>query len=153
MQHTYEYPRPAVAVDLLIFQASQADQQLLLIRRKNEPFQNSWALPGGFLDEGETLEAAAARELNEETGLTVTPENLQQLKAYSTVDRDPRTRVISVVFISLVNVEDDHQVTAGDDAAQADWFSISNLPELAFDHADIIRDGLNFLSQSSASRH
>lgn len=143
MNYTYDYPRPAVAVDLLIFRAIGGQQQLLLIRRKHEPFRNSWALPGGFLDGEETLEAAAARELMEETGVKIDLASLQQLKAYSEVDRDPRTRVISVVY--LAEIKGDQSVNAGDDAADADWFSTSSLPELAFDHAEIIQDGLRSL--------
>ena len=134
--YEYEYPRPAVAVDLIVIRIEDARSKLLLIERKNEPFAGDWALPGGFLDEGETLETAAARELLEETGTNAT--RLEQFKAYSTVDRDPRTRVISVIFVAEILASD--TATAGDDASKAQWFDIENLPNLAFDHATILND-------------
>ena len=134
--HAYEYPRPAVAVDLIVLRQSEPEPQLLLIERKHDPYAGCWALPGGFLDEGETLEAAAARELLEETSAKVL--ELQQFKAYSAVDRDPRTRVISVVFSAKIDAA--AAVVAGDDAAKAVWFPVSQLPKLAFDHANILTD-------------
>ena len=134
MSFEYEYPRPAVAVDLVVLRNVEQGTSILLIQRKNPPFQNSWALPGGFLDIDETVEQAAARELHEETGLMAT--SMQQLHAFSEVNRDPRTRVISIAF--LANVEDDEQAVAADDAAEVGWFPINELPELAFDHLQIV---------------
>ena len=147
MNYEYEYPRPALAVDLLIFRGASSPRELLLIERKHDPFAGRWALPGGFLDENETLEEAASRELLEETGLRVSDDNLCQLKAYSTVDRDPRTRVISVVFVA--NVPAKAELQAGDDAADAKWFRVDELPELAFDHEQIVNDGLSFLASDA----
>ena len=134
--YEYEYPRPAVAVDLIVLRVEDNRSKLLLIQRKNEPFAGTWAMPGGFLDENETLETAAARELLEETGTSAT--KLEQFKAYSAVDRDPRTRVISVIFVAEILASD--VATAGDDAAKAQWFDIENLPKLAFDHENILKD-------------
>lgn len=138
MSYTYEYPRPAVSVDIVALRASEAGQQILLIQRKNEPYANCWALPGGFLDMDETLEVAAARELKEETCLDVL--DLKQLKAYSQVDRDPRGRVISVAF--LAQLAPNQNPTAADDARAVQWFDTRELPDLAFDHAQIIHDAL-----------
>ena len=139
LKYCYEYPRPAVAVDLVVIRwtkskSNERQRELLLIQRKHEPFAGCWALPGGFLDEHETLQQAAARELMEET--RVTARKLVPLGAFSAVDRDPRGRVISFGYATEVSVSTRHQ--AGDDAAAADWFPISKLPELAFDHAEII---------------
>ena len=140
LPYQYEYPRPAVAVDLIVLRPIKDSKQILLIERKNNPFQGCWALPGGFLDENETLEQGAARELMEETGVRVENSELKQLKAYSDPKRDPRTRVISVVF--HVAVPSDTDVIAGDDAAQAKWYSVDSLPKLAFDHDQIVREWL-----------
>lgn len=140
MKYQYEYPRPAVAVDLVVFQMERKrrmkghSRKLLLILRKNEPFADQWALPGGFLDEGETLEQAAERELMEETGVTCNC--LKQLGAWSKVNRDPRTRVISVSF--LAEIAADQNPVAADDAKDARWFAINDLPKLAFDHDEMI---------------
>ncbi len=138
MPFSYKYPRPAVTVDMLVFRETTDGLQLLLIQRDREPFQGSWALPGGFVDMDETLEAAAGRELQEETGLQKI--TLKQLKAYSAIDRDPRHRTISVAFIGFLT--DNQQVKAGDDAREARWFSINSLPDLAFDHEHIIADAV-----------
>lgn len=139
LKHCYEYPRPAVAVDLVVTRwtkdkSGKKRRELLLIQRKHEPFAACWALPGGFLDEGETLEQAAARELMEET--RVVARKLVPLGAFSDVNRDPRGRVISFGYATEVPATASHQ--AGDDAASADWFPITRLPKLAFDHAEII---------------
>ena len=136
MSYTYKYPRPAVTVDVLVFKKTKDDLQLLLIQRDREPFQGFWAIPGGFMDMDETLEAAANRELFEETGLQNIA--MEQLKAYSATDRDPRHRTVSVAFFGFLM--DNQQIKAGDDARKARWFSVNRLPSLAFDHAQIIAD-------------
>ncbi len=149
MKYVYDYPRPAVATDILIYRRFADDQplQILLIERRDEPFAHRWALPGGFLDENETLEQAARRELREETGLDFAASELTQLKAYSQVDRDPRTRVISVVFV--VKWRLNQRIQAGDDARDVRWSAVDQLPELAFDHDQIVRDGLQFIHQQA----
>ena len=135
MPFEYEYPRPALSVDIVAIREKNGGHELLLIQRKNEPHKNSWALPGGFLDMEETLEQAAARELKEETGLEI--ESLKQLGAFSKVDRDPRTRVISVAFhAKLVSGQ---TAIAADDAQDVGWFDLNKLPQLAFDHAEMIQ--------------
>lgn len=114
---------------------------MLLIERGNEPYKGCWALPGGFLDMDETLEECAIRELEEETGLKVSIESIRQVGTYSRVNRDPRGRTISTAFIAVV--DSPLPVKGQDDAARAEWFAIDSLPPLAFDHADIIRDGID----------
>lgn len=139
MTYTYKYPRPALTVDAAIFREKAEEIHILLIQRKNDPFSGLWALPGGFVDENETLEEAAKRELLEETNLNI--DTLIQFRAYSALDRDPRHRTISIVFYKNIDSEDDFSsIKAGDDAAQAKWFSLNNLPELAFDHVLIIKE-------------
>jgi 8-oxo-dGTP diphosphatase len=135
MEYTYDHPRPAVTVDAVVFREIESVEHVLLIQRKREPFAGLWAIPGGFMDMDETLEAAAARELLEETGLHA--RSLKQVHSFSAVDRDPRGRTISVAF--LVTVEPGEQPRAADDARQASWFPLETLPPLAFDHADIIQ--------------
>ena len=135
MKHQYEFPRPAVAVDLVVFNKTAGNlQSLLLILRKNEPFADCWALPGGFLDENESLEQAASRELMEETGVACG--ELMQLGAWSETERDPRTRVISFAFLAQLVTE--QNPIAADDAKEARWFPIDELPKLAFDHDEMI---------------
>lgn len=129
--YTYPYPRPAVTVDALLISNQKT---VLLIERGRDPYQGTWALPGGFINMDESLEKACQRELEEETGLNV--ESFKQFKAFGSVDRDPRGRTISVVFYAFVNEE--LTVCAGDDAAKAQWFRLDKLPELAFDHQQII---------------
>jgi 8-oxo-dGTP diphosphatase len=119
-------------------------KDILLIRRKNDPFRYKWALPGGFVDPGENLEDAARRELEEETGVDVPLEMLMQTGAFGEPDRDPRGRTVSVTY--CVQLSDKPAVLAGSDAGDASWFSLNNLPELAFDHAEIIDHTLKFLN-------
>jgi len=135
LNYSYDYPRPAVSADIAVFRKEGHTLQILLIRRKNPPFRGMWALPGGFMEIDETLEETAARELREETGLTNV--DLKQLKAFSQVDRDPRTRVVTVVFYGMVSLENS-VATGGDDAEKAEWFAVDSLPPLGFDHSQII---------------
>jgi len=134
MPYTYDYPRPMVTVDVVAIAPGEKHAEVLLIRRKNEPFQGQWALPGGFLDLDEELEEAAARELREETG--VAAGTMHQLGAFGAIGRDPRGRTIDVAFLALL--ESRPGPRAGDDAAEARWFPVDSLPELAFDHAEIL---------------
>jgi 8-oxo-dGTP diphosphatase len=140
MPYTYQYPRPAVTVDNLIFKKSDGKRQILLIQRGIEPFKGMWALPGGFVGIDEPLEEAASRELEEETGLTGI--ELIQFRAYGDPGRDPRHRTISVVFYGFAEHDQHHVPVAGDDAARAGWFDISDLPPLAFDHQRIISEAI-----------
>nr|WP_321357449.1 NUDIX hydrolase [uncultured Draconibacterium sp.] len=137
--YTYKYPRAALTVDAIVFVKNDATTLVLLIQRGREPFKNKWALPGGFVDMDETLEKACIRELEEETGLQV--EKMQQFRTYDAIDRDPRHRTISVIY--SVEVEEQKPVKGSDDAAQAKWFSTDDLPELTFDHTEILRDFFN----------
>ena len=134
MTHCYDWPRPAVTTDIVVLRGDE----ILLIRRAHAPFEGSWALPGGFLDEDETLEACAARELMEETG--VTSGALRLVGTYSEPDRDPRGRTVSVAFAT--HVAADTEAKAGHDAGEVGWFALDALPDLAFDHDRIIKDAL-----------
>ena len=133
-KYTYDYPRPAVAVDLVIV-SKEKNRRVLLIRRKHDPFAGLWALPGGFVEMEESLEAAARRELKEETG--VEAERLEQLYTFGDPGRDPRGRVISVVYLAIVDAA---KLTprAADDAAALGWHPLRRRPPLAFDHAKIL---------------
>ncbi len=132
MTYNYAYPRPMVTVDIIYIN----NGKILLIKRLKEPYKEYWALPGGFVDEHEDLEQAAHRELMEETNLKA--ETLSQFKTYGTPHRDPRGHCISVVFNTINNKE--VKAIAGDDAKELAWFSLDDLPELAFDHKVIIED-------------
>jgi 8-oxo-dGTP diphosphatase len=137
MAYTYNFPRPAVTVDCIIYQKNTAHSyEVLLIKRAKDPFKNQWALPGGFLELDEELEAAARRELFEETGIVHLA--LQQLFTVGTLGRDPRHRTISVIYGGSFD-ENSMKISAGDDAAAAQWFAIDKLPKLAFDHNEVIR--------------
>jgi len=142
VSHTYEYPRPALTVDCVVFGLDEGELEVLLIRRGLEPFAGRWALPGGFVHIDETLEHAARRELEEETGLRRV--FLEQLYSFSAVDRDPRERVVTVAYYALVKLSD-HKVRAATDATDAAWFALSDLPELGFDHAQIVELALERL--------
>lgn len=135
MPYTYEFPHPAVTTDVVVFTVRDERLQVLLVRRLNPPFQNSWALPGGFVDIDEDLEAGALRELEEETG--VTGVFLEQLYTFGDPERDPRERVITVAYFALVPRE--HiRIQAGSDAGEVNWHPCEQLPSLAFDHDTII---------------
>lgn len=145
MSYTYDYPRPAVTTDCVIFCYDDFDNpKVLLIRRANEPYKDHWAFPGGFLDMDETADECAIRELKEETGLFISPEELVQIGAFTKVDRDPRGRTITIAFCTIIDSES--QVKGLDDAADARWFPIENLPPLAFDHEDILDAALEIIS-------
>ncbi len=135
--YTYSYPRPAVSVDIVLVQKKDDDFQILLIKREKPPFQGSYALPGGFVDQDENLEQAAQRELWEETGLQKI--NLIQIHTFSDPDRDPRGRVISIAFGAIIEDKYEGKPQAGGDAAELGWFNLSDLPPLAFDHDQIIK--------------
>lgn len=135
MAHTYAYPRPALTVDAVVFGLDAGELKILLIRRGLAPFKGRWALPGGFVQEGESLDQAAARELEEEAGLRGV--FLEQLYTFGSVRRDPRERVVSVAYYALVNLAD-HATRAATDAVDARWFPAGAPPPLAFDHADIL---------------
>lgn len=126
-----------ITVDAVIFVREEKDLRLLLIKRNNDPFKGKWALPGGFLEEDEPLVDGARRELLEETGLR--PKDLWQIKAFGAPERDPRGRIISIAFLGIMEAA--VEVNGGDDAGEAKWFPLSNLPELAFDHNEIIAAG------------
>lgn len=139
-KYQYDYWRPAVAADNVVYRFDGKTLQVLLVRRGNDPYKGMWALPGGFLNEDETLKEAALRELKEETGIV--PCYTEELCSCSDVNRDPRGRVISVVYYSFVH---GGEALAGDDAAETGWFDIYNLPELAFDHADVMQKAIETL--------
>ena len=137
MSYTYKYPRPAVTTDCVVF-TKEEEPKVLLIQRGNEPYKGCWAFPGGFMNMEETAEECAVRELKEETGLTVN--QIQQIGAYSKVDRDPRGRTVSIAYLAIVDAPT--AVSGMDDAAKAAWFPLSSLPDLAFDHQDIMADAI-----------
>lgn len=137
-----EYPPIAVTVDLVVSTVREEKFQVLTIRRGEEPFLGQWALPGGFLRPDEDLQEAAARELQEETALSAQQVHLEQLASYGTPDRDPRMRTVTVAYLALA--ADLPAPTAGSDAAEARWQPVESLlaDGLAFDHARILRDGV-----------
>jgi 8-oxo-dGTP diphosphatase len=138
-KYCYEYPRPALTTDCVIFGFDETDLKVLLIERGIEPFKGRWAFPGGFVNMDETTEEGAIRELFEETSLKDV--FIEQLYTFSDVDRDPRGRVISVTYYARVSLND-NQPKAGDDAKKAAWFSLQDIPTLAFDHEKILRMAL-----------
>ena len=142
MPYTYNYPRPAVTVDALVFSRSGEGFYIALIRRAHPPFQGDWAFPGGFLDMDESLDQAVSRELLEETGLEDII--LEQFYTAGDVHRDPRGRTITVTFIGFTP-EEIPALNAGDDAGEAAWFPVDALPALAFDHAEILQKALDKL--------
>lgn len=142
MSYTYKYPHPAVAADCVVFGFDGRDLQILLIQRGLDPFKGAWAFPGGFMNIDESAEECAHRELQEETSLNV--KVLKQLGAFSAVHRDPRERVVSIAFYALVRPS---EVKGGDDASQACWFALRDVPQLAFDHDFILRRAMQRLRE------
>lgn len=133
--YQYEYPHPAVTTDIVIFTVRDKQLKLLLIMRGGDPFKGQWALPGGFVRLDEDLETGARRELAEETG--VTDVYLEQLYTFGAVERDPRERVITVAYYALIP-SDQIVLQAATDAEAVGWFSMDELPALAFDHESIV---------------
>lgn len=140
--YCYKYPHPAVATDCVIFGFDGSDIKVLLIQRGIEPFKDKWAFPGGFMRIDESAEQCALRELREETGLDV--DILEQLQAFTAVKRDPRERVVSIAFYTLVKMSEVH---GGDDATNAKWWPIDQVPGLAFDHDRILRVAMTRLRE------
>lgn len=138
----YKYPHPSVTADCVIFGFDGTTIKVLLIQRGIEPFKGKWAFPGGFMNIDETVEECAKRELEEETGLKNM--SVEQFYTFSDVNRDPRERVITVAHYALVKLS---EVKGGDDAASARWFSMDEVPSLAFDHDRILRMAVNRLKE------
>ena len=140
--YTYDYPRPILAADSAVFTVIDGAVNVLLVRRGHEPYEGCWAFPGGFVNENEPVDEAGARELREETGLTDVP--LRQMQVFGDPGRDPRGWTVSVVYLAVIDHRA-HTVTAGDDASEARWFPLANLPRLAFDHDRILEYAVNRL--------
>ena len=140
--YTYDYPRPAVTTDCVIFGYDGKELKVLLIERGIEPFKGCWAFPGGFLNMDEDALAGARRELKEETGLE--DAFIEQFHTFSEPGRDPRGRVITIAHYALVKIQ---EVEGGDDASQARWFPIGEVPPLAFDHDRILRMAMSRLKE------
>jgi 8-oxo-dGTP diphosphatase len=147
-RYIYDWPRPMVTVDALVFTLSGSVPSVLLIKRAGEPFKGQWAVPGGFVDMDEELLDAAVRELAEETGLTGV--KLEQMHTFGTVGRDPRGRQITICFLGIAS-KDNTAVKGGDDASEARWWPVNALPQpLAFDHDRVIAMGLARLPHKTA---
>ena len=149
-KYIYDWPRPMVTADAAVFTFIRGKAKLLLIRRAGEPFKGKWALPGGFIEINEELADAAARELAEETGLANI--TLEQLHTFGKCGRDPRGRQITIVFTGIATKEH-KKIKAGDDAKDARWFDIENLPkEIAFDHDEVARFAIKKLKRKRIYR-
>lgn len=140
--YCYKYPHPAVTTDCVIFGFDGTQLNVLLVKRGGEPYAGWWAFPGGFLNITESAEVGALRELQEETQLT--PAYVEQFHTYTDPDRDPRERVITIAYLALVKIQ---QVKGGDDAKEARWFPLDQIPHLAFDHDVILRDAMKCLRE------
>lgn len=136
MSYTYEYARPALTTDCVVFGLDDEDLKVLLIQRDIPPYEGRWALPGGFVRVGEDIDASARRELREETGLKNV--FLEQLYSFGQPKRDPREHVITIAYYALVNLLE-HPPKADTDARSAAWFPLDDLPKLAFDHDQILQ--------------
>jgi 8-oxo-dGTP diphosphatase len=149
-KYIYDWPRPMVAADAAVFGFFAGKAKLLLVNRKNEPFKGKWALPGGFVNIDEELDDAVARELAEETALVGVP--LEQIHTFGNVGRDPRGRVITVVFMGVAS-KPQRRIRAGDDAAKVRWFNIEKLPkDLAFDHNEVTKFAIARLKKKKIYR-
>jgi 8-oxo-dGTP diphosphatase len=140
----YDFPRPALTADIIVFSYNRGELLVLLIERDHMPFRGKWAFPGGFLEMEETAEECAYRELGEETGLSMG--NLEQLITVSKLGRDPRGRTVTVFFYGFINYASAN-VRAGDDARKAAWFAVSKMPPLAFDHSEVFPFALKRLNE------
>jgi 8-oxo-dGTP diphosphatase len=148
-KHCYDFPRPMVTADVVLFAWIEEALQVLLIKRKADPFAGCWALPGGFIGEQETLKQSAARELREETGIRGI--ELNEFRTYGDPGRDPRGRTITIAYIALAGKGKRIRPRAGDDAADVAWFRVSRLPLLAFDHLKILTDSIEHLRRQLRS--
>ena len=146
-KYTYDYPRPAVTTDCAVFGINDHDLKVLLVERGCEPYKGVWAFPGGFLNMDETAEQGVLRELKEETGLDL--HYIKQVGTFSEVNRDPRTRVITIAFYALTKIS---EVQGGDDASKAQWFSLNELPRLAFDHELILQEARTKLREDLSKK-
>lgn len=136
MPHTYEHPRPMLTVDAVVVEGRRYDpRRVLLIRRRDDPFEGKWALPGGFVEEGESPRDACLRELEEETGVRL--DYVAQVGAFGDPGRDPRGWCVSVAYVGHV-AKGDVKPAAADDAAEVEWFPLHDLPDMAFDHLKIV---------------
>jgi len=146
-KYVYDWPRPMVTVDAAVFTFIGSKAKLLLIERGKEPYKGQWALPGGFIEIDEELEDAVVRELEEETGLTGV--DLEQMRTFGTIGRDPRGRQITIVFMGIAE-KGHNKIKAGDDAAKARWFDIEKLPEnMAFDHEEVAWFAIRKLTENA----
>ena len=136
-KYCYRYPHPAVTTDCVVFGIDSDDVKILLIRRAGQPYKGFWALPGGFLNPNESADEGALRELMEETGFN--PGAIEQFHTFSEPGRDPRERVISIAYLAITRIG---EVKGGDDAKEACWFSIRNIPPLAFDHELVLKKAM-----------
>ncbi|MGA2071540.1 MAG: NUDIX hydrolase [Sedimentisphaerales bacterium] len=149
-KYVYDWPRPMVTVDAVVFAVTPDATRLLFIKRGHEPFKGKWAFPGGFIGIDEDLDDAVARELQEETGLTGV--HLEQMHTFGKPGRDPRGRQITVAYIGIINQGLD-RIKAGDDAAVAQWFDIDKLPEdMAFDHNEVAKFAIDRLKNKLAAQ-
>ena len=138
----------AVTTDCVIFSQNDLGTKVLLVQRKIDPFKGKWALPGGFVETNEPLEEAAKRELQEETGLVI--DRLEQLHTYGTPGRDPRGRTLTIAYLGFTQKEE--AVKGADDAADARWFDLQELPPLAFDHDQILQDAKRRIHQDKSNK-
>ena len=142
LKYCYRYPHPAVTADCVIFGFDGASVKVLLIKRSNDPHKGKWAFPGGFMEIDESAEECAKRELEEETGLRNA--SVEQFYTFTDVDRDPRERVVTIAHYALVRLS---EVKGGDDAELAQWFALSEVPALAFDHDKMLSMALKRLKE------
>lgn len=135
--YTYDYPRPMLTADCMVVNDRK---EILLVRRGNDPFKDCWALPGGFMEMDETIEHCAVRELEEETGIVVSEQDIRLIGIYSAPGRDPRGRTVTAAYGVKCGKRKAESAQAGDDAAELCWWPLNALPPLAFDHAEIVAD-------------
>jgi len=142
-----KYKKFSLTTDILVFSRLNDEKKysVLLIKRKNDPYKNNWAIPGGFVEYDEEIDNAALRELEEETNIKNI--KLKELKTFGKVGRDPRGRTVSVVYYTFIN-QNEHEIKAQDDAKEFGWFNLNSLPELAFDHDEIFSYAINKLELS-----